>query len=38
MSSSLSQLAASLYKEEVIEPESLAYIEPICVNLRKLGK
>jgi len=37
MSSHLSQLAASLYKEDVIESESLAHIEPVCVNLRKLG-
>lgn len=38
MSSHLSQLATSLYNEKVIEPESLAYIEPICVNLRQLGR
>jgi hypothetical protein len=38
MSSSLSQLSHLLYKHEMIEPKSLAHIEPVCVNLRKLGR
>lgn len=35
MSSYLSLLGTSLYKEELIESESLAYLEHICVKLRK---
>jgi len=38
MSSHLSQLVASLYKEGVIESENLAHIEQVCVNLKKWGR
>jgi hypothetical protein len=38
MSFHLSQLSYLLYKRKLIEPKSLAYIERVCINLKKLGR